>query len=238
MLSLLRSFVKGLQLMLPYSCICIAFFFLGACKIPISQSPPNPGYPDNIIPKDAEQILLVSGFSSDSLHHGNLLAIEIKKNKTVRVFDTIKVSLGRSGIIASALKKEGDGATPAGFYRLGQLFTYASTIDTRLPFIPVTRDDKWIDDSTSPDYNKYVRGATQAKSYENLLLASIDYKYCMVIEYNTRPVVKGKGSAIFFHITSDHYPPTAGCVAVKEQDMLRILSWLDPQKKKYIGIIP
>ena len=85
--------------------------------------------------------------------------------------------------------------------------------------------------------NTYVRGATQAKSYENLLLSSIDYKYCMVIEYNTNPVIKGKGSAIFFHITSNQYPPTAGCVAVKEQDMLRILAWLDPRKKKYIGII-
>lgn len=221
-----------------YSCICIAMFYLGACKIPTIQVTPKPGYPDNVIPKDAEQILMVVSISSDSLHQGYLVAFENKRNKTVRVFDKIKVSLGRSGIIASALKKEGDGATPAGFYRLGQLFSYESSIDTRLPFIQVTKDDKWIDDSTSPDYNKYVRGATQAKSYENLLLASIDYKYCMVIEYNTSPVVIGKGSAIFFHVTNDHYPPTAGCVAVKEEDMLRILSWLDPKKKKYIGIIP
>lgn len=221
-----------------YSCICIAMFFLGACKMPTKQVTPNPGYPDSIIPKDAEQILMVWRSSSDSLHQGYLMAIENKRNKTIRVFDKIKVSLGRSGIISSALKKEGDGSTPAGFYRLGQLFSYESNIDTRLPFIQVTKEDKWIDDSTSPDYNKYVRGATQAKSYENLLLASIDYKYCMVIEYNTSPVVKGKGSAIFFHITNERYPSTAGCVAVKEQDMLRILSWLDPQKKKYIGIIP
>lgn len=221
-----------------YSCICIAMFFWGACKIPTIQVTQNPGYPDNVIPKDAEQILMLWRISSDSLHHGYLMAIENKRNKTVRVFDKIKVSLGRSGIISSALKKEGDGATPAGFYRLGQLFSYESNIDTRLPFIQVTKEDKWIDDSTSPDYNKYVRGATQATSYENLLLASIDYKYCMVIEYNTSPVVKGKGSAIFFHITNDRYPSTAGCVAVKEEDMLRILSWLDPKKKKYIGIIP
>ena len=65
--------------------------------------------------------------------------------------------------------------------------------------------DKWIDDSSSNDYNKYVRGATTAKSFENLKLKSIDYKYCMVIEYNTHPVIKGKGSAIFFHVTNDKY---------------------------------
>ena len=59
----------------------------------------------------------------------------------------------------------------------------------------------------------------------------------MVIEYNTHPVITGKGSAIFFHVTNDKYSSTAGCVAVQERDMLQILSWLHPNKKKYVGII-
>ena len=194
---------------------------------------------DHSIPNDAEQMIIVGQNAKDTLIHGVMFALEKKRGKWVKVFnDNIKVSLGRAGIVASAQKREGDGATPAGFYQLGQLFSYESTVDTRLPFIQVNSDDKWIDDSTSSDYNTYVRGATLAKSYENLLLASIDYKYCMVIEYNTHPVAKGKGSAIFFHITTKEYPATAGCVAVQESDMLRILSWLDPNKKKYIGIIP
>jgi len=224
-----------------YVCICTAILLLSACKISnshLANFAQLPSYPDSIIPKDAEQMLIVAVKSSDYSHKGFLYAIEHKKGKTVRIFDKINVSLGRSGIFSSEKKREGDWATPAGFYRLGQLCSYESSIDSRMPFIQVNRDDKWIDDSTSPEYNTYVRGATEAKSYENLLLSSIDYKYCMVIEYNTNPVIKGKGSAIFFHITSDQYPPTAGCVAVKEQDMLRILAWLDPQKKKYIGIIP
>jgi len=219
-----------------------ALIMLSSCK----TANPNwgkyrhqiPAPTDNTIPDDAEQVLIVWNNPKDTIFQGRMLVREIKKGKWIKVFDdNIKVSLGRSGIVASAQKREGDGATPAGFYRLGQLFSYESSIESRIPFIQVNKDDKWIDDSTSPDYNTYVRGATQAKSYENLLLASIDYKYCMVIEYNTSPVIKGKGSAIFFHVTSDQYPPTAGCVAVKEQDMLRILAWLDPKKKKYIGII-
>ncbi|MEI8111339.1 MAG: L,D-transpeptidase family protein [Chitinophagia bacterium] len=240
----LSSFSKASQQFLlsyRYSCICITILLLSACKISNAHKAyltQLPGYPDNIIPKDAEQILIVASKSNELTHQGILFVLENKKGKKVNVFDPMKVSLGRSGIISSTLKREGDGATPAGFYRLGQLFSYESTINTHLPFIQVTREDKWIDDSTSSDYNTHVRGATQAKSYENLLLASIDYKYCMVIEYNTHPVVKGRGSAIFFHITTKEYPSTAGCVAVQESDMLRILSWLDPNKKKYIGIIP
>jgi L,D-peptidoglycan transpeptidase YkuD (ErfK/YbiS/YcfS/YnhG family) len=56
----------------------------------------------------------------------------------------------------------------------------------------------------------------------------------MVIEYNTQPVVKGKGSAIFFHLADANYSPTAGCVAIQETDMDKILLWLDPNKQKAI----
>ena len=77
---------------------------------------------------------------------------------------------------------------------------------------------------------------TEGKLYSN----SIDYKYCIVIEYNTNPVVKGKGSAIFFHVADEKYSPTAGCVAIAEKDMLQFLKWFKPRKKKAmlsIGIV-
>jgi L,D-peptidoglycan transpeptidase YkuD (ErfK/YbiS/YcfS/YnhG family) len=54
----------------------------------------------------------------------------------------------------------------------------------------------------------------------------------MVIEYNTQPVVKGKGSAIFFHVADEKYSPTSGCVAIAEKDMLQYLNWFKPRKKK------
>ena len=108
---------------------------------------------------------------------------------------------------------------------------------TKIPFQQVDSLDKWIDDSSSEDYNKYVRGATNATSFEYLKLKSIDYKYCMVIEYNTHPVVKGKGSAIFFHVANENYAPTAGCIAIAEKDMVQFLHWLKPNKKKAILVI-
>jgi L,D-peptidoglycan transpeptidase YkuD (ErfK/YbiS/YcfS/YnhG family) len=54
------------------------------------------------------------------------------------------------------------------------------------------------------------------------------YKYGIVIEYNTSPVIKGNGSAIFLHIWKGESVPTAGCVAVSEENILKILQWLDP----------
>ncbi len=149
----------------------------------------------------------------------------------------VKASIGRNGLIYEMAKKEGDGCTPVGFFELGKLYSYESSIKSNLPYTQTTSEDKWIDDPTSDDYNKYVRGATTAKSFENLLLKNIYYKYCMVIEYNTHPVVKGKGSAIFFHVTDEKYSPTAGCVAIAESDMLQYLNWLQPNKRKAIWII-
>ena len=149
----------------------------------------------------------------------------------------VRASIGRNGLIYAPGKKEGDGCTPSGIFALGELFSYEPTIPSNLPFTQSTPEDKWIDDTASNDYNKHIRGVTNAKSYENLLLKSIHYKYCMVIEYNTNPIVKGKGSAIFFHVADEKYSATAGCVAIKESDMLQYLNWLQSNKRKAIWIM-
>lgn len=146
-------------------------------------------------------------------------------------FGPLKTYIGRNGFASKNQKVEGDNKTPTGLFRFGQLFSYAPAVKTKLPFIKTTKDDKWIDDPESPDYNTYVRGETSAKSFEKLLLNGIDYKYCLVINYNTKPVIKEKGSAIFFHISD---APTSGCVAISEKEMKEILNWLSPCKNPSI----
>jgi L,D-peptidoglycan transpeptidase YkuD (ErfK/YbiS/YcfS/YnhG family) len=178
------------------------------------------------------QLLVV--FNNDTGSKATLMAFERSGKRWKTKFGPFIASIGRNGFAATGAKVEGDGKTPTGIFALGQLFTYEPTIDTKLSFIQSNTDDKWVDDSTSADYNKYIRGNTDAKSFEHLLLNSIYYKYCMVIEYNTHPVVNGKGSAIFFHLADDNYTPTAGCVAIEEQAMQSILHWLDPTKHKAI----
>jgi L,D-peptidoglycan transpeptidase YkuD (ErfK/YbiS/YcfS/YnhG family) len=98
-----------------------------------------------------------------------------------------------------------------------------------MPYFQTTKEDKWIDDPESVDYNRHVRGETKAKSYENLKLDNDLYKYCMVIEYNTNPIVKGKGSAIFLHLSEDPPGATSGCVAITENSMEWILKWMNPE---------
>ena len=178
--------------------------------------------------------LLVAINDNDSSNKAIVVALE-KVNKKWKIkLGPVQASIGRTGFALPGEKMEGDGKSPTGIFDLGQLYTYEASVKTSLPFIQTNSEDKWIDDPNHENYNSHIRGNTTAKSFEHLKLSSIDYKYCMVIEYNTHPVVKGKGSAIFFHLADANYSPTAGCVAIKESDMDQILLWLDPNKQKAI----
>jgi L,D-peptidoglycan transpeptidase YkuD (ErfK/YbiS/YcfS/YnhG family) len=159
-----------------------------------------------------------------------------KKNKGWKsVFTSIRVGIGRKGFAAPGTKREGDQMSPSGFFRLGQLFCYDREVDTRMPYIQTTPEDKWIDDPNSPDYNRHIRGNTKAKSFEKLLLNGNDYRYCMVIEYNTDPVVKGNGSAIFLHLSEGKIlNSSAGCVVLLQSDMEKLLRWMKPELKPSI----
>jgi L,D-peptidoglycan transpeptidase YkuD (ErfK/YbiS/YcfS/YnhG family) len=181
----------------------------------------------------AQQLLLVIN-DNDTSNKAILVALEKRNQKWKIKFDPIQASIGRNGFALPGKKLEGDGKSPSGLYALGQLFTYEKTVNSKLPFIQTFEDDKWIDDPNHQDYNKYIKGNTTATSFEHLRLSGIYYKYCTVIEYNTHPVEKGKGSAIFFHVADEKYSPTAGCVAIKEWDMDKILSWLKPNLKRAI----
>lgn len=157
-----------------------------------------------------------------------LFALEKEDGNWTQKTGPVAAGIGKNGFAAFGEKMEGDGKSPSGVFRLGQLFTYADTVITKMPYAISTSEDKWIDDTESDDYNKHVRGDTDAKSFEKLKLKSNYYKYCMVIEYNTNPVVKGKGSAIFFHLRESETETTSGCVGIAEEDMQMILKWLDP----------
>jgi len=183
--------------------------------------------------KNVEQ-LLVAINNNDSSNKAIVVTLE-KVNKKWKIkLGPVQASIGRTGFALPGEKIEGDGKSPSGIFDLGQLYTYEASVKTNLPFIQTNSEDKWIDDPNHENYNTHIRGNTTAKSFEHLKLSSIDYKYCMVIEYNTHPVVKGKGSAIFFHLAEANYSPTAGCVAIQETDMDKILLWLDPNKQKAI----
>jgi L,D-peptidoglycan transpeptidase YkuD (ErfK/YbiS/YcfS/YnhG family) len=141
---------------------------------------------------------------------------------------TVPCALGRSGVIA--LKREGDGATPLGSFELLHVYYRADRgqhPQTVLPVSPLAEDMGWCDDPRDPRYNRPV-DLPFAASHEKMWRGDRLYDIIVVLDCNMYPPVKGKGSAIFFHIARADYRPTEGCVAVSPQHMRLILSKVGP----------
>ena len=144
------------------------------------------------------------------------------------VGEAIPVVAGRSGFAAPGAKREGDGRTPAGLFPLERGFGYGP-LNTRITHIVLTPDMIWIDDPRSSMYNTLVdRREGERFSHEIMRRRDDLYKYGLVVEYNTKTIVPGAGSAIFFHVWRSPASATAGCVAMAESDMVSLLTWLDP----------
>lgn len=143
-------------------------------------------------------------------------------------------SVGKSGV--SANRKEGDGSTPMGVYKLGFAFGNKNDPGTKMEYRDVTGNSYWVDDAKSHFYNKWVEGTENKdwSSAEELWKMQTAYAYALVVEYNYgSSTVPGKGSAIFLHCGSK---PTVGCIAIPEEKMKAVLKLLNPQKNPIIVI--
>jgi len=65
-----------------------------------------------------------------------------------------------------------------------------------------------------------------------------EYELGVYIAYNRSPTEKDRGSCIFLHIWKDPKTPTAGCTAMSQADLIKILAVLDPAKNPYLVQIP
>lgn len=156
--------------------------------------------------------------------------LEKKGGKWEQAGESFNGVIGKNGFAKPGEKREGDGKTPSGIFSLKTTFGYDEFIQTKMPYRQVLPEDIWVDDVNAADYNLWVkREDTEAASYEQMKRDDNLYKYGIIIEYNTNPVIKGHGSAIFFHVWRAENKATAGCVAVSEDNILKILGWLDPQ---------
>ncbi|OGW96771.1 MAG: hypothetical protein A2Y04_06280 [Omnitrophica WOR_2 bacterium GWC2_45_7] len=146
----------------------------------------------------------------------------------------IKAVIGRNGLAPLNEKQEGDGRTPSGIFRLERAFGYPVKVRTKLVYAPVDEDDFWVDDPAAATYNRWVKGLPKAGSFERLRREDFLYRYAIVVEYNTNPIVAGKGSAIFVHVWRTPESSTAGCVAMSAGNVRRLLRWLDPEQNPVI----
>ena len=151
------------------------------------------------------------------------MLIKLKNKDTLKLDDYIlKCSIGKNGI--KSKKKEGDKCTPKGVFSLGKLYYRADKVKkptTKISTKIIKKNMGWCDDVTSKFYNKEMKINKNIK-HEKLYRNDNVYDYLIIINYNTKKIKPGKGSAIFLHLTKN-YKKTLGCVAVKKKDFLIIL---------------
>lgn len=150
--------------------------------------------------------------------------------------------LGQSGLTPKRdepHKKEGDGKAPAGIFKVSSAFGYAPSLETSMPYIQATQELICVDDVTSEYYNKIadLQQDNIPKSFEWMHRKDDLYKMGLVIDHN-REAKRGAGSCIFFHIQKSEDSPTAGCSAMKEEDITTLIKWLDPKKEPLLVQIP
>ena len=134
--------------------------------------------------------------------------IIIKKHFLIYKGYKLKCSIGKYGI--RHFKKEGDLATPKGVFKLGLLYyrknrnkSLKSKINKRV----IKKNMGWCDDSNSKKYNQKIYFPFKYGA-EKLYRKDKIYDIFINIKYNHSPIVKGKGSAIFLHLTNKKYKRT------------------------------
>jgi L,D-peptidoglycan transpeptidase YkuD (ErfK/YbiS/YcfS/YnhG family) len=170
-----------------------------------------------------------------------------------RTGPAISVRLGRSGlrwgrgwhtVPRKALRKrEGDGCSPAGIFSLDFAFgsmTAEKSGAKRWPWRQMTARHAGVDDPRSRHYNRIVDAArvpNDWSSAENMVPKGGEYRRGIVVRHNWAQV-PGGGSCIFLHIRSGRRTPTAGCTAMAERHLVRILRWLDPTRQPLLVQLP
>ncbi len=155
-------------------------------------------------------------------------------------------SLSLDTIYSYKSKIEGDNKSPAGIFSIGKCYGYADSLpfQSNLEYTKTTENLQGVDDPESEFYNQIINIDTLAggpKDYYNsfeVIKRNDDlYKWFFEIEHNPLNI-PSKGSLIFFHIWKNESSGTAGCIATSEENILRILEWLDRNKNPKIMIVP
>lgn len=147
----------------------------------------------------------------------------------------IPCALGKGSITHN--KREGDGATPIGTHHAVKGFYRADKMPrprTAVPMVAIKKSDGWCDE---PGHRSYNRKVTLPLAARHESMWREDYLYDIVLDlnWNARPRIHGRGSAIFLHFARDNFGPTEGCIAIHPRFARRFLSLIGPHTKIVVG---
>ena len=146
-----------------------------------------------------------------------------------------RCALGKAGI--GEKKSEGDKITPRGTYKIVSVYYRSDRIkkiSSKYKLIKIIKTMGWCDDPKSKNYNRLINLPSQNK-YEKLYRKDNIYDLVLVLNYNLKPIIKNKGSAIFIHISRKDYQPTKGCIGLAKKNLLELIQSIKKEEKIKIG---
>lgn len=223
----------------------------------LSFAPPAAGKAAVHLPWASEGTQMVLVIAPDwQMPSGHLRTFERRDGRWRPAGIDFPVSTGKNGAgwglglhespADGPVKVEGDGKAPAGIFRIGMAFGRAASLPTGLDYRAMTADDWCIDVNASPLYNRIVSvrdvgpeaiaGSSEPMRRD---IHSGDHLYNkgFLIAHNPENRAKG-GSCIFAHLWRSPGAATAGCTAMTEADMDRLLLWLDVSKNPVFVLLP
>ena len=134
-----------------------------------------------------------------------------------------KCTIGKRGI--GHKRKEGDLITPKGEYKI-KFVLYRKDrikkIHSKIKKFVIKKNMGWCDDPKSKNYNKLIRLPSN-DNHEKLYIKDNTYDIILILDYNMKPTIKNKGSAIFIHVSKRNFKKTEGCIAIKKNYLLKII---------------
>jgi L,D-peptidoglycan transpeptidase YkuD (ErfK/YbiS/YcfS/YnhG family) len=146
-----------------------------------------------------------------------------------------RCSLGKGGI--GKKEKEGDKITPKGAYKIVKIYyrnDRVKKIFSNFKLFKIKKNMGWCDDPKSKKYNQLVK-IPNKYGYEELNRKDNIYDLLLVLNYNMKPIIKNKGSAIFIHVSHKNYKKTAGCIALKKTHLIKLISKIKKDTKVFIN---
>jgi len=164
--------------------------------------------------------------------YNTLNMIIINKSGYLKYKDfKFKCALGKAGV--GKKKIEGDNITPKGTFSIIKIYYRSDRIkkmSSKFKLIEIKKNMGWCDDPKSKQYNQLIILPNKYK-HEKFYRKDNIYDLILVLNYNTRPILKNKGSAIFIHVATKNYKKTAGCIALKKKHLIRLIEKINKKTK-------
>jgi len=206
------------------------------------------------LPDNCSQLILVVTDSISSTN-GRMMFLE-KNGSWPNAGHFLPVVLGKNGLgwgrglhnfvpEGFPVKKEGDGRSPAGMFKVGAAFGFAQPEEMKhlkIPYIHITDMLECVDDAESKYYNQIV----YRDSVENIDWNSSEkmhrygrwYEQGIIIEQNTDSIINGAGSCIFIHNWVDPDETSMGCTEMNPSSLKDLIKQLDESKNPVFVQLP